>query len=295
MKKRKTSLMSLIIITYFCIIVQGFTAFSIKQDDNDNKNVVSFFPVSSSVEFKWYKTWGGSVDDVGYGVAVDSSDNVYLAGETDNFGAGNKDFVLVKYDSFGAQKWYRTWGGSDNEYTGGVTVDSSDNVYLAGNTFSFGSGSKDMVLVKYDGSGVQLWNRTWGSSSTEEGLGVAVDSSDNVYLVGWVHSSGFNNYNMVLVKYNSSGTQLWSRTWGGSSYDWGRGVAVDSSDNVYITGDTESFGEGNLDIVLVKYNGSGTQLWNRTWGGSVNEYGRGVAVDSSDNVYITGGTDSFGV
>ncbi|HDZ16777.1 MAG TPA: hypothetical protein ENH75_00710 [archaeon] len=293
MKKSKIFLMALIGILYFCITVQGFNTFSIEQDDKDNKNIVRFLPISNSVVIKWDNTWGGPVDDVGCGVVVDSSDNVYLAGETDSFGAGNKDLVLVKYDSSGSQQWYRTWGGSDNEYIGGVAMDSSNNVYLAG--YTSGAGKKDMVLVKYDSFGTQLWNRTRDGSSNEEGLGVAVDSSDNVYLVGWIHVSGLYNYNMALVKYNSSGAQLWSRTWGGSSYDWGRGVAVDSSDYVYITGDTESFGEGNLDMVLVKYNSSGAQLWNRTWGGSVHEYGRGVAVDSSDNVYITGGTDSFGV
>jgi len=293
MKNRKTFLMGLISILYFCSIVSGLNTFSNEQDDKDNKNIVPLLSASNSVVIKWNRTWGGIDGDYGMGVAVDSSDNVYLAGQTDSFGAGGYDMVLVKYDSSGGQQWNRTWGGIDGDYGEGVAVDSSDNVYLAGVT-SFGAGGYDMVLVKYDSSGGQQWNRTWGGSLFDFGMGVAVDSSDNVYLAGQTYSFGAGDYDMVLVKYDSSGGQQWNRTWGGSNWDSGMGVAVDSSDNVYLAGNTESYGAGWDDMVLVKYDSSGGQQWNRTWGGGNRDYGWEVAVDSSDNVYLAGGTGCFG-
>ncbi|KKK92161.1 hypothetical protein LCGC14_2705720, partial [marine sediment metagenome] len=76
--------------------------------------------------------------------------------------------------------------------------------------------------------------------------------------------------------------------------DYGRGVAVDSSDNVYVAGGTDSFGAGQDDIFLVKYDSSGVHQWNLTWGGITEDYSMGVAVDSSDNVYVAGITNSFG-
>ena len=202
MKNRKTFLMGLISILYFCSIVSGLNTFSNEQDDKDNKNIVPLLSASNSVVIKWNRTWGGIDGDYGMGVAVDSSDNVYLAGQTDSFGAGGYDMVLVKYDSSGGQQWNRTWGGSIYFDSGeGVAVDSSDNVYLAGYTDSFGAGSDDMVLVKYDSSGGQQWNRTWGGGNRDYGWEVAVDSSDNVYLAGGTGSFGAGSGDMVLVKY----------------------------------------------------------------------------------------------
>ncbi|TKJ18441.1 MAG: hypothetical protein CEE43_17995 [Promethearchaeota archaeon Loki_b32] len=294
MKNRKLYLMVFIFFLYFSFVSQGTHTFSNEQDDKDNKNIVPLLSASNSVAYEWNRTWGGIDTDGGSGIAVDSSDNVYLAGYTYSFGVGSYDMVLVKYDSSGVQQWNRTWGRSDWDIGSGVAVDSSDNVYLAGSTYSFGAGNEDMVLVKYDSSGMQQWNRTWGGSDYDGGSGVAVDSSDNVYLAGTTESFGAGSYDMVLVKYDSSGVQQWNHTWGGSDWDYGSGVAVDSSDNVYLAGTTESFGAGDFDMVLVKYDSSGVQQWNRTWGGIDADGGYGVAVDSSDNVYLAGYTESFG-
>jgi uncharacterized delta-60 repeat protein len=246
---------------------------------------------SSGVQL-WNQTWGGIDADCGEGVVVDSSDNIYLAGDTKNFGAGDENLVLVKYNSSGTQLWNCTWGGSQDDFCHGVILDSSDNLYITGfSTITVA----DMVLVKYNSSGVQQWNQTWSRRDDTFGEGVAVDSVDNIYVFGCTYDPWPGWVDMVLVKYNSSGVQQWNRTWGGSDLDIGEGVAVDSSDNIYVTGRTTSFGAGNNDIILVKYNNSGVQLWNQTWGGSEGDMGFGIALDSSDNIYIAGGTTSFGV
>ncbi len=173
-----------------------------------------------------------------------------------------------------SSSWYRTWGGSSTEEGNGVAVDSLDNIYLVGST------GDDIVLAKYDSSGILQWNRTWDASSDDDGNGVALDSVGNIYVVG---STGINGNDMVLVKYNNSGVQQWNRTWGESLGDSGNGVAIDSLNNVYITGTT---GIG-ADVVLVKYNSSGVQQWNRTWSEGIDS-AYGVAVDSSDNIYLVG-------
>lgn len=236
---------------------------------------------------KWNSTWGGTANDEGYGVAVDLvNDYVYLAGYTDSFTVGGSDMVLVQYDSDGGQIWNRTWGGSDDDVCNGVAVDSSYNVYLAGTTKSFGKGEEDMVLVKFDSGGNFEWNRTWGWIEEDMGQGVAVDSSGYVYLAGSTNYYDASGTDMVLVKYDDSGVEQWKHIWSGDSTDEGYGVAVDSLDNVYLTGMTYSFGEVYSDMVLVKYNNLSVQQWNHTYGGSYNEYGRGIAVDSVDNIYL---------
>ncbi len=197
-------------------------------------------------------------------------------------------------NSEGDQLWNITWGGSGGDYGQNVLVGSSGNVYVSGHTDSYGKGGNDTILVKYDSSGIQLWNVTWGGVDNDYGIDVVVNSSGNVYVTGYTQSFGAGNSDMLLVKYDSSGTQLWNTTWGGVDYDYGNDVMVDFSGNIYITGQTNNSGAGLWDIILVKYNSSGIQLWNTTWGGVADDSGYGVEVDSLDNVYVTGQTNNFG-
>ncbi len=292
MKKKKYSIIVFISILYFSLIFQETNTLFNEQDAKASRNIRSSSSASNSFEVDWYRTWGGRFEDRGNGIAVDSLDNVYLAGEAYGFGAGGTDLVLVKYNSSGVQQWNRTWGGSYHDNGHGVAVDSSENIYLSGTTYSFGAGGTDLVLIKYDSSGVQQWNRTWGGTENDIAFGVAVDSSDNVYVTGYTSSYGVGGKDVILLKYNSSGGLQWNKTWGFGGYDEGHGVAVDSSDNVYLAGETVFYEPWVEDMVLVKYNSSGDLQWSRIWGGRDWDVGFGVAIDSFDNVYLAGDTYS---
>jgi len=234
-----------------------------------------------SGNFIWAKTWGGSSYDVGYGIAVDSSGNVYVTGyfdETVDFDPaavgeeirvsyGALDAFLSKFDSSGNLKWTRTWGGGDNDSGLGVTVDGSGTVYTTGyfcGTVDFdpdiavdyhiSNGTGDAFMTKFDSSGIFQWAKTWGGVEGDLGYGVAVDGSGNVYVTG-----------------------IFSET-----VDFDPGPGVDN----HITID-------DYDIFLSKFDWSGNFLWARTWGGQPQpgddyDTGRGVAVDGSGNVYVTG-------
>ena len=240
---------------------------------------------------QWNRTWGGTSFDYGNGVAVDLSDNVYLAGYTSSFGEGYNDMILVKYDGNGEQQWNRTWGDANPNFCNAVVVDSSGNVYITGHT------EGDIILVKYDGNGMQQWNCTWDDGDEDYGRGMAVDLSGNIYIAGENGYLGVGGemFDMILVKYDGNGVQQWNRTWGGADYDTSDGVAVDSSGNVYLAGRTESFGVGVNDMALVKYNGEGIQQWNRTWGDANPNFCNAVAVDSSGNAYLVGGSGNYGL
>ncbi len=294
--------------------------------------------------FKWARTWGGSdYWDEGYSVAVDGSGNVYVTGVfggtvdfdpgsgVDSYSSnGYSDVFLSKFDPSGAFIWARTWGGSDQDVGRGVAVDGSSNVYVTGEflgTVDFdpasgvdnhtSNGYYEIFLSKLDSSGAFEWARTWGGSHDDWSYGVAVDGSGNVYVTGYFQwtvdfdpGSGVDNhasngeFDVFLSKFDSSGAFKWARTWGGSEWDYGRGVAVDGSGDVYVTGyfaGTVDFdpgsgvddhtSNGSSDVFLSKFDSSGEFEWARTWGGS-NEYngdeGHGVAADGSDNVYVTG-------
>jgi uncharacterized delta-60 repeat protein len=242
----------------------------------------------------WLSTLGGSSQDYGNSVATDSSGNSYSLGETNSTGAGNRDFLLAKRDPAGTIQWQRVLGGSGNDFGYSVAIDSSNNVYVTGSTGSTGAGSNDLLVAKYNSSGTIQWQRVLGGSGTDAGRSVAIDSSDNVYVFGDTGSTGAGGVDFLLAKYNSSGTIQWQRVLGGSGSDAGRSVAIDSSDNVYVLGYENSTGAGGFDFLLAKYNSSGTIQWQRVLGGSGNDFGESVAIDSSDNVYVLGRSSSTG-
>jgi hypothetical protein len=267
---------------------------------------------------EWNVTWGGSGADYGLKLDADSSGNIYVVGyensfDYNNYGpGGNADIVVWKLNSSGQQEWNITWGGANNDYGYGIAVDTSDNIYVVGVDGSFSDatygagGGDDVLLLKLDSSGSQLWNVTWGGSGADIAYSVTVDSSDeNIYVSGYENSFSPDTYgpggssDIFLIKFDSSGSQLWNVTWGGSEAEYAFSMDIDSSDNIYITGAEKSFspdtyGPGGLfDMLALKFDSSGSQLWNVTWGGSSNEFGYGMTLDDSNNMYIVGAENSF--
>jgi hypothetical protein len=118
-----------------------------------------------------------------------------------------------------------------------------------------------------------------------------------VYTVGTSESFGAGGNDLVLVKWNgTTGAQLWNRTWGGPNYDLGWGIVGDTASGIYTSGYTASFGEGDYDLVVVKWDAAtGTRLWNQTWGGSLDDYGFNIWGDAAGGLYTSGYTASFGV
>ncbi|MHA1369359.1 MAG: hypothetical protein ACTSRA_06555, partial [Promethearchaeota archaeon] len=112
----------------------------------------------------------------------------------------------------------------------------------------------------------QPWNRTWGGSYMDEGWSVWGDGT-YLYTCGTTYSYGAGFFDLFLVKWDSDGNQVWNRTWGGSDWDEGNSVWGDGS-YLYTCGGTYSFGAGDSDLVLVKWDTDGNRVWNRTWGGS---------------------------
>lgn len=243
---------------------------------------------------------GGSNDDVGLAIAVDSSGNVCVTGYTKSFGAGDEDVFILKLNSTGDIVWQKTWGGSGGDRGLGITVDSSGNIYVTGWTLSYGTSSQQsgwntitysaVFLLKLNSTGDLEWQRTWEELYAAQcGDCLATDSSGNVYVAGY--------YGGFILKFNSTGSLMWQKTWGSTT--WGNdqcyGLARDASGNLYITGQTTDFGAGNQDAFVLELSPAGGLVWQKTWGGSGDDEARGIAINSTyGQIYVTGFTNSFG-
>jgi hypothetical protein len=231
----------------------------------------------------------------------------------------------------------KTMGDTSNDLGQSVAVDSSGNVYITGSfrgTVDFdpgtgtdshtSKGEEDIFLTKFDSDGHYLFTKTMGGTAGDFGQSVAVDGSDNIYITGYFSgtdadfniggtadthtSAGLED--IFLTKINADASYGYTRTMGGTDHDEGQSVAIDGSDNVYITGyfsgtdadfniggTADTYTSAGLeDIFLTKINADGSYGYTKTMGGTDHDYGRSVAVDSSDNAYITGsfsGTADF--
>jgi len=138
------------------------------------------------------------------------------------------------------------------------------------------------------------WIALLGGTGTDEGNAVAIDSADNIIVVGRTSSDGGGDFDLLIAKYNSAGALQWARTLGGTGADYGYGVAVDSADNIIVVGQTSSDGAGGVDFLIAKYNSAGALQWDRTLGGTAHDVGYAVAIDSANNIIVTGWTASDG-
>ena len=240
----------------------------------------------------WNETWGGNFDDIGYSIDSDSSNNLYIVGESNSFGNGSSDIILLKYSSSGDLLWNRTSGGAQYDTGYGLITDHNNNIYTVGYYEPFGSFG-DAIVLKYNSTGDLQLNFTWGGLDTDVAYDIVLDSSENIYITGYTSSFGAMTSDLFLAKFNSIGELQWNETWGGSLPDDGYSLVVDSSDNILVVGNTQNYGAGGNDIILFKFNSSGGPLWNTTWGGSEHDYGYSIALDSKENIYITGYTKSF--
>ncbi len=313
------------------------------------KNIVLVKYNSSGVA-QWAQTvTGGSNQSVFSSVSVAPDGSVYAAGSIYGTGAYNfgnsvtaagmvngDNIVLVKYNSSGAAQWAQTvTGGSDQSSFSSVSVASDGSVYAAGyiegaGAYNFGNGvtatgtysGGNMVLVKYDSSGAAQWAQTVTTGSSDSNFfSVSAGLDGSVYAAGYIYGLGtftfgnsvtaagtVNSENIVLVKYNSSGTAQWAQTvTAGSNQSSFRGVSVASDGSVYAAGDisgTGTFNFGNSvtatgtytggNIVLLKYAALFTPIITATAGpnGSISPAGpTPVTYNGSQTFTITANTD----
>ena len=276
------------------------------------------------------------VDDLVASLAPGESDTLSISADTLIAGPKSGNLLIESNDSdespFGIQlaanvlqspvefNWVNTTVSPGYSVAHDVATDSEGNILVTGNfqgatDFDPGSGqtirtsndnSRDMFLAKYDPQGGLIWVNTFGStSSSDSSQALAVDNAGNVYVTGSFRGTvnfggttrtAVRNGDIFAAKYTASGNLSYVFTAGGTSTDYGRGIAVDSNGNAYVSGnfdDSITIGGQTLnaaftDAYLLKLNTNGSVSWVRHFGGSHNDWAFDVAVDNENNVYTTG-------
>ena len=205
----------------------------------------------------WAREYSGPGDSLDWprAIAADNFGNVYVTGNS--IGSGTlQDYATIKYDSNGNELWVRRYDGPANseDNANDIAIDISGDVYVTGASTGSGTG-RDYTTIKYYPNGDTAWVRRYNSpyiqNGYDEGVAIKVDSHGYVFVSGT--SAGFSGaYDYVTIKYDGSGNELWVGRYSSVDNSWAKDMAIDSSGNVYVTG--ESWGSGsNYDYTTIKY------------------------------------------
>jgi hypothetical protein len=241
--------------------------------------------------------------DFARAIAVDSTGNV-IVGET-TYDFSHDHGLVLKLAPDGRELWRLPIATSFDDFVGGVGVDASDNVFVAGQTGgalggNVNLGGTDAFLMKVDPSGSVEWVREWGTNQVEEVNAVAVDSLvQRVYVAGDTggnidgnsHPAGFNPF---VTQFDFGGNLHWNSEFGSNAFDTIYGAkAVD--DFVYVAGFTDgvitgTVSSGSSDVFAAKINSNGGTLWLRQYGSALADDAFDIAIDPSDSVFVVGET-----
>jgi hypothetical protein len=261
----------------------------------------------------WMKNYGGSYDEAFYSI-IQTSDGGYVAAGSSNSSdgdlsgdAGERDFVIAKFDASGNIAWIKKYGGSYHDIFYSIIQTSDGGYVAAGESMSSdgdlpgNKGYTDFVIAKFDADGNKMWMKNYGGSY-DEAFNSIIQTSDGGYVAAgtsWWSSDGDLPVNkgyadFVIAKFDASGNKTWIKNYGGSEGDWLRSV-VQASDGGYVAaGYSESndgdlsANKGELDFVIAKFDTDGNKTWIKSYGGSERDYLQSI-VQTSDNCYAVAG------
>jgi hypothetical protein len=262
---------------------------------------IKYRPDGDTVWTRRYNGIGNGYD-FAHWVCVDEQENVYVTGYSRALSYQN-DIATVKYDSSGTQLWAALFAGAGDYNDKGhkVIADNDGHVYVVGYVNPYGTGTLyDYVTIKYDSeTGDTVWARTYNGTADSSDIArdIEVDASGNVYVTGSCRNTGTMT-DIVTIKYDSSGVEQWVAQYDNpdtSLSDGGYGLEVDAAGYVYVCGQSQGLGTGS-DIVVIKYDQDGNQLWATRYDGHASDYdtpsdevgGKCMTIDGSSNIYVTG-------
>ncbi len=270
------------------------------RNTNSNYDILTIKYNTDGV-LQWAVTYDGqNKDDKGNAVAVNSAGDVFVTGNI-TVSPGGKDIITIKYNASGITQWVKTFNGTGDstDEAKAIIIDDINNIYITGFTWEYGSSYPYFFCtIKYNQNGDQIWVRHYHGPQyfDNEAYLINLDKAGKVYVAG-ISEGLTSQRDYLLLKYDSSGNQLWEVRYNGSGNAWDipRDMIVSDNFNIFITGYSSESDTSDY-YGTIKYDSSGILQWVRlfSWdpGQYLGDYAEAITLDSLENVYVTGGSFS---
>lgn len=237
--------------------------------------------------------------DTGSGIWVDDQ-GIFVVGSAYDWGFPNVDMHLFKIENDGETDWEQFYGTQYQDMGFDISRTSDGGFAMTGySNTQFDGGA--VYLVKTDSRGNLQWEKFFGPKYVDYGFAIVENSTEELILAGT--ENGFHNptqtdfmthdADILVIKTDNNGNQLWYKKYGGRSHDWAKDIITAPDGGYYVSGSTQSFGAGSFDVFLMKIDEDGMQEWFKTYGGSEFDYGEKLTLGADGNIYISGTTASF--
>jgi uncharacterized delta-60 repeat protein len=258
--------------------------------------VVAFLVVSAGVAQaqQWANTYGGPGGDWASSIQQTSDGGYIVAGRTESFGAGGGDLWVLKLNPDASVAWQRTYGGAGWDEASSIQQTSDGGYIVAGGTNSFGAGDHDFWVLKLNTDGSIDWERTYGGADRDWASSIQQTSDGGYIVAGVTLSFGAGNGDVWVLKLDPDGTVAWQKTYGGVWKDWASSIQQTSDGGYIVAGVTQSFGEGNGDVWVLKLSPDGTVVWQETYGGAMADEANSIQQTSDGGYIVAGQTYSVG-
>ncbi len=241
----------------------------------------------------WARTQGGSGDEYPKDFMPTSDGGCIAVGITTTYGSGNYDFLLYKLDAAGNLDWAKTVGGGSNDLAISIEPTNDGGYLVGGTTASYGSGSYNFLMIKYDSLHNREWAMTTGDSNSEWCY-VLKQTADGGYIAGGRRGASSWEYNFMIVKYDASLQKEWLKVIGAGGNDVCESLYQTAEGDFIAAGYTQGFG-ADYDVLIVKLAGAdGSLLWAKTIGGADADQGAFVHPASDGGIIVGGRTMSLG-
>jgi hypothetical protein len=206
----------------------------------------------------WSKTYNEGSTDYGVDVKQTTDGGYVVCGYSNSIiSNGNFDIYLIKSDNNGNEEWSSKFGGAGVEHGYSVQQTTDGGYIISGYTDNINTSNYDVYLIKTDGNGNQLWSQTYGGSGYNEGKSVQQTNDGGYIICGYTESFGNGMEDVYLIKTDGNGNEIWSQRFGGADNDQGWSVQQTTDGGYIISGYTESFGNGDRDIYIIKTDANG--------------------------------------
>ena len=246
-------------------------------------------------EMEWKLLLGGAKDEEARQVIKSQDGNLLVFGRSKSYSKNDDfDFYLAKVSIQGEKIWEKTFGGDRDEVAGGIALASDGSMFVVGDSNSYKRKYNDIYIAKLDKNGEMITSYMIGSKKEDSAQAITRTKDGNMVLVGYRETGRAGDRDFFIMKLDTNGNKIWSKTYGEDDIDRLNSVVATDDGGIVATGSTRSYKSALTDLSVMKLDTNGMMVWHKIYGFKYYEYGNGVTKLSDGGFMVSGGTSSLG-